>query len=265
MKNGTLYIDGGIETFTGDADTPIIGYSMLYLRHSYSTALIVADTELIEVDMRSSWDWKHNISINAVNKTANPDTGTSPPLVDRGTMYSGPSTDPNIYLYGGTVSYLNTSFPGFQKPTSSQYALWSYDTAATEWDQYDVKLNAPYRPAGGAHAEAPDQGLAFYLNGFVDNGTNNQLENMDNFRRYLDGMIVINTESNSATNVSTDSLRASPRAKGGMTYVPNVGTSGILVAVGGVTKPSSDSSASNEGTYVCSLRSADCEMQSTQD
>ncbi|KAA8651738.1 hypothetical protein EYZ11_000059 [Aspergillus tanneri] len=234
VKNGTLYIDGGVETFSRHQKSRILGYN----------------TELIEVDMRTSWDWKLNISITTVNKTTNPQTGTEPPLVVRGALFSGPASDPNIYLYGGTTSFLNTSFPGFQPPASPQYALWSYSVPDTKWDQYDVTLSVQYRPAGGAYAEAPDQGLAFYLNGLINNGTSNRLAKIDNFERYLDGLIVIDMKSKSATNVSTDSLRDSPRVKGGMTYLSNVGSSGVLVAVGGVTKPSSDSSDSNDGTYV---------------
>jgi hypothetical protein len=147
---------------------------------------------------------------------------------------------------------VNTSFPGFQKPTSSQYALWSYNTSRGSWDQFDVTLGAEYRPAGGAYAEAPDQELAFYLNGYINNGTSNDLGNSDNLLRYLDGLIVIDTHTQMATNISTSSLANFPRVKGGMVYIPGIGPKGILVAVGGVTKPVSDGSASDEGTYVCS-------------
>ncbi|KAI9931940.1 hypothetical protein MW887_009441 [Aspergillus wentii] len=240
MKNGSLYIDGGIEVFTdknsngNPSSAPTLGYN----------------TYLMEVDMKSSWNWQKNISINAINKTANPSTGTDPPLVVRGALYSGASTDSSIYLYGGTNSYLNTSFPGFQKPTSSQYALWSCDTDGDSWNQYDVTLNAPYRPAGGAYAEAPDQGLAFWLNGYIDNGTSNGLEGQSGLLRYLDGLIVIDTNKQTAKNVSTSSMDNFPRAKGGMAYISGVGSKGILVAIGGVTKPTSDGSSSNQGTYV---------------
>ncbi|KAL5365303.1 hypothetical protein BJX96DRAFT_181507 [Aspergillus floccosus] len=240
VKDGRLYIDGGLETFaqrTNDGeieDNRILGYN----------------TELIEVDLRSPWDAEHNISITTVPITANPHADTDPPLVVRGAMYSGLPTDSKIYLYGGRTSYANTSFPGFQEPPSSQYPLWSYDTAADIWSQYDVTADAPYRPAGGSYADAPDLGLAFYLNGFIDNGTSDDLEYMSNFRRYLDGLIVINMDSLVVTNVSTIWLRRAPRAKGGMVYVPGIGPQGMLVDIGGVTKPTTDSSASNDGTYV---------------
>lgn len=47
-------------------------------------------------------------------------------LVDAA-VHPRPSDDNNIYLYGGTVSDVNANFPGYQKPPSSQYDLWSYD------------------------------------------------------------------------------------------------------------------------------------------
>ncbi|PLB52273.1 hypothetical protein P170DRAFT_434065 [Aspergillus steynii IBT 23096] len=36
------------------------------------------DKKLIEVDMRSSRNWKRNASMNAINNIANPKAGTEP-------------------------------------------------------------------------------------------------------------------------------------------------------------------------------------------
>jgi hypothetical protein len=240
VKNKTLYIDGGLEVFVAKNNNGTLE----------GARVLGYNTDLIEVDLTSSWDWKQNISIRAVSEKPNPRTGADPPVVVRGALYAGGRSDSSIYQYGGTVSYANTSFPGFQKPTSSQYALWSYNTSNGSWDQFDVTLGAEYRPAGGAYAEATDQELAFYLNGYINNGTSNDLENSDDLLRYLDGLIVIDTHTQMATNISTSSLVNFPRVKGGMVYIPGIGPKGILVAVGGVTKPVNDGSTSNEGTYV---------------
>lgn len=210
--------------------------------------------------MSTSWDWKTNISMKALNKTANPSTGTVPPLVVDAALYSGPTTDTSIYLYGGTTSYVNTSFPGYQDPTSSQYALWSYDTAGDEWSQYDVSLHAPNRPAGGAYAEAPEQGLAFWLNGYINNGTSNKLEEWDGLLEYMNGLIVIDTNKQTATNVSTSSLKNFPRVRGGLTYIPGIGEKGILVSVGGATKSTSDTTDSNQGSFVRTTHASDIFM-----
>lgn len=203
--------------------------------------------------MRSSWDWKNNISIAVKDKIPDPSTGIEPPLVVRGALFSGSSLDTNIYLYGGTTTYLNTSLPTLEKPTSSQYALWSFDTVNGSWVPYNMTSDVPNRPAGGAYAEASDRGLTFYLNGFVNDKEKDGLEGTSSFLQYLDGLVMIDTQSHTATNFSTASLRRFPRAKGSMVYIPDEGSQGILMAMGGVTKPSDDDSVSNEGDFVCCL------------
>lgn len=207
----------------------------------------------LEVDMMTSWDWRNNITVIAVNKTANLQTGTAPPLVVNAALYPGASNDTNIYLYRGTVSFVNTSFPGFEWPESEQYSLWSYDTVGKTWSQYAVTLNVPNRPSSGAYAEAPELGLAFWLNGKIDTGTSNILQNLSGFERYLDGLIVINTSTQTARNLSTASLASFPRIGGSMVYIQGIGSKGILVAVGGTTKSVHDSSDLTTGTYVCPM------------
>lgn len=207
----------------------------------------------LEVDMMTSWDWRNNITVIAVNKTANLQTGTAPPLVVNAALYPEASNDTNIYIYRGTVSFVNTSFPGFEWPESEQYSLWSYDTVGKTWSQYAVTLNAPNRPSSGAYAEAPELGLAFWLNGKIDTGTSNILQNLSGFERYLDGLIVINTSTQTARNLSTASLASFPRIGGSMVYIQGIGSKGILVAVGGTTKSVHDSSDLTTGTYVCPM------------
>ncbi|KAJ5578364.1 uncharacterized protein N7459_007328 [Penicillium hispanicum] len=157
VKNNNLYIDGGLEVFIGDNNG---GYAN-------GTEFIGYNEYLITVSLNSSWDWKTNISVQALNLTANPNTGTSPPNNVLGALYVGAPDDPNIYLYGGTVSFANRSFPGFAWPTSMAYTLWSHGTLDNVWNQYDISQTVPYRPAGGAWTEATDRGMAFYLNAIL--------------------------------------------------------------------------------------------------
>lgn len=166
-----------------------------------------------------------------------------PPQVVRGTLYQGAPSDSRIFLYGGTTSYANTSFPGWQDPDASTYSLWSFDSDSTTWDQYayPVGSNATYRPSSGAAAEAPDQGLAFYFNGMIDNGSSTEtvILGVNNVNVFLPGMIVINTFGSDQTtrNLSTSDLTGNQaRARGQMQYVPNVGKNGILVQLGGSSK-----------------------------
>lgn len=216
----------------------------------------MTDTYLIAVDMSTSWDWLTNISISEINKTADPSTGTAPPVNVRGALYAGAEDDPNVYLYGGTVSFINMSFPGFQWPTSPAYSLWSYGAHSKSWGQYDVSLNIPERPAGGAYAEALDLGLGFYLNGFIDNGSSSTYADFPNFRRYMEGLVVLNTTTQEAYNISTSSLTNYPRAMGGLVNLPYVGSQGALISMGGVTKSATDSNLTNIGTYVSHLFSS---------
>lgn len=197
---------------------------------------IEPDEKLIEVDLSTSWDWKTNISETAQNITANPRTGTFPPQAVRGAFFQGSGDDQNFYFYGGTTSFLNTSFPGWQSPGPSTYSLWSYNTVTTHWDQYDLGLDIPNKPNSGAATEAPDQGLAFYFNGQIDNGSSTATKELGASPIFLDGMVVINMTEHTARNLSTTEATNRPRARGQLQYVPNIGKNGILVLLGGVSK-----------------------------
>ena len=205
--------------------------------------------------MTASWDWKSNISIVAINKTANPTTGTYPPIVMNAALYAGGATDENIYLYGGTVSFVNTSFPGFQYPQPPTYSLWSFDTSTKLWNQYDVTLSAPNRPFSGAYAEVPEQGLAFWLNGELNNGSSNTLATLPDISQNLGGLVVLDTNTQTARNLSTSSLGDRfPREGGTLNYISGIGKQGILVAIGGSAKSATDSNPSSNGTLVCISR-----------
>ncbi|KAK7941356.1 uncharacterized protein PG986_013743, partial [Apiospora aurea] len=127
------------------------------------------DNYVVAIDMTKSWDWKKNISEVVINKTVAEGTSNYVPKVGSGALFHGPPNDPQIYLYGGVTSALNTSFIDYQAPTTNQYALWGFNTQTHGWTQYDVSLAAPQRPSWGASAEAPEQGMAFYLNGMISN------------------------------------------------------------------------------------------------
>ncbi|KAJ6016030.1 hypothetical protein N7540_010621 [Penicillium herquei] len=192
----------------------------------------------------------NNKAHQKIAKTADASTGTDPPVNIRGALYAGTQDDDNVYTYGGTVSWINETFPGFQWPTAAAYTLWSYGISSHSWDQYDISLDAPYRPAGGSYAEATEQGLGFYLNGFIDNGSSINYADFSNFRRYLDGLIVVDISTQEAVNISTSSLTNYPRAMGGLVSLPNIGSEGIMVSLGGVTKSADNSELSDIGTYV---------------
>ena len=206
---------------------------------------------MISVDLSSSWDWYENISETLMDIKSTPNTVTLPPQVVRGALYQGTSRDSSIYLYGGTTSYANTSFPGWQPPLGSTYSLWSYDVVALSWAQHDVATHAPYRPNGGAATEAPDQGLAFYLNGQIDGGSSTSPDDGLGNVVLLDGMVVINTTDQSARNFSTTGLNnVRRRTRGRMQYVPGIGEKGVLVVLGGISTGAQLNSSRNSD-LVC--------------
>ncbi|KAL9120371.1 MAG: hypothetical protein Q9187_003073 [Circinaria calcarea] len=223
VKNNKLYIDGGTQTFVS-------------LKGSNQTGNITVgyNSVLIQVDLSKSWDWKTNISETYINKTGIANV-ISTPALSRGALYGGMDNDTNIYLYGGTTSYINTSDPAWQPPTSSRYSLFSYDTASGNVAQFNISGESPYRPSSGAYATAPDQGLAFYLGGEVNSGSSIETQILgDTNKFFLDGMIVIDTNTRTASNLSTTKVADGvPRTYASMQYIPGVGENGILVHLGG--------------------------------
>ncbi|KAK9771907.1 putative Peptidase A1 domain-containing protein [Seiridium cardinale] len=176
VKNDILFIDGGIasfserEPFDNYADSATGKPAAHDDRLDY-TGPVVTGTNIytITVDLRTSWNWKTNISEVPLNKSVSSGTSNLVPIVQSGALFHGLPDDPHIYLYGGATPDINTSFANWQRPTTSQYTLWGLNTDTNDWTQHDVFLDAPERPSWGASAEAPEHGLAFYLNGLRNN------------------------------------------------------------------------------------------------
>jgi hypothetical protein len=205
-------------------------YLVIWLRQT--------DENLIKVDMSVSWNWWTNISEVATNMTMDPSAKERAPAKIRGSMFQGTSNDTRLWMYGGTTSYWNTSFPGWRAPDGPDYALWSYDTATGNWTAHNVSSASPIPPSSGAFAEAPDQGLAFYFNGEIDSGSAVTTEDLtDEVKIFQQGMIVLDTHNGTATNLSTSLVVGDlPRTRGILEYVPGIGTNGILIALGGSYK-----------------------------
>ncbi|ORY15499.1 hypothetical protein BCR34DRAFT_179054 [Clohesyomyces aquaticus] len=226
VKDGTLYIHGGIETFNepghpSNWTNNTLGYNQF----------------LLQVDLTTSWDWKGNLTYVALELSPNPQTGSSARASVRGAMYQGPANDSKVYIYGGTQYRGNESFPNananyYLVHYSDQYPLWSFENDTQVWGQYDVKQS--WTPSYGAATEAPDQGLAFYLNGRTDNGTSSSTLHDGDVQTTLDGMIVLDLVQHSSRNLSTAGIKNyQPRVGGAMQYAPGVGENGVLVALSG--------------------------------
>src|SRR5689334_18485673 len=96
--------------------------------------------DLITVDMTSSWDWKTNASIKALTKKESGSVAglSSPPSIRNGALYGGSDNSHMLYQFGGTTSGFNGSFPFFEIPPTTQYAIWTYDTVAGIWAAQDT-------------------------------------------------------------------------------------------------------------------------------
>ena len=122
---------------------------------------------------------------------------------------------------------------------------------------------SPNRPSSGSYADATDQGLSFFFNGMLDSGSEIQTQMFGNgIKQYLEGMIVIDTNYQTARNLSTKTVVGEmPRARGRMQYVSGIGDSGILVQIGGYQQSITNTTDSfNNGDPVSnssSMRSKD--------
>ena len=156
---------------------------------------------------------------------------------------------------GGTTSYSNTSFPNFCPPYPAQYSVWSDNITSQAWAQYDVTLGSPNRPSSGSSTEARDQGLAFFFNGQLDSGSEETTTKFGDDRKVsLEGMIVIDTNNHTAKNLSTQAVVGNtPRSRGRMQYIEELGGKGILIQIGGNQK----NVTNTNDTYMSDLVSED--------
>src|ERR1700760_4208452 len=122
---------------------------------------------------------KVNITEIAIAKTANPKTGTYPPSLIGGAMFQGLEDVDEIYTYGGSFFQSNSTY-GNPYPDPVTYSLWSYSKGANQWNQYDISAASQVRPSEGAYAEAPDQGIGFWLGGQVSNGSDSGSSGLGN-------------------------------------------------------------------------------------
>jgi hypothetical protein len=199
------------------------------------------DKFLIDIDLTQTWDWKVNLSERARPKTNHVDGSPSPPSLIRGSLFQGPAEDPRIYLLGGTTSPSNDSFAWYTPPTPSTYSLWSYDTETTEWAPHSIESAAPLRPNNGAYAEAPDLGLGFWFGGQLNSDSGTETTALHNQTMPLDGMLIVDLNNQTATNVSTTQVtHGVPRTGAGLQYVSGIGSHGVLAMFGGLS-PQGDS------------------------
>ena len=166
---------------------------------------------LLQLDLRTSWNWHKNISWASVRPQPNPRTRAVPRYaMAGGTMFHGPYNDSRVWTYSGTTfrgndTMLEANYPEIITKVTDQYPLWSFDNGSQIWEQYDTMQSIT--PSYGAATEASDQGLGFFLHGKVDNGTNAQRWNDGDLTTLVSGMMVVDTVHQSARSISTSTLK----------------------------------------------------------
>lgn len=167
------------------------------------------------------------------NKDATTPNGIMPPPLISGALWPYENF---LYLYGGTTSRLNDSFTGYTAPTTTDVVMWRYDLGQDKWDTIGLPSeggkNFP-RLARGASTVVPDQGLAFWLGGEIDNGTSPETEDGSGVT-FANRFFYFNFTTESIRNLSTDALgQNGTRVDAGMLYIPGIGGKGILALIGG--------------------------------
>ena len=187
----------------------------------------------------------------------------NPPNMIRGALFRGPGKDNRLYTFGGSTFLANKTDPSWQAPSSDEYSMWSYDTAAMTWGQFDITKAIPRRPNRGAWTEAVNIGVAFYLNGQVDRGSSYVMYTVTEYvggrvsnatsdeTELLGGMAIVDLNTRTVRNVSTDTL-GSPRIGGGLLHTTAFGktSNGTVVAFGGMGSTYDGTDTFNTGTMV---------------
>ncbi|KAJ9607384.1 hypothetical protein H2200_008457 [Cladophialophora chaetospira] len=228
-KNATLYINGGVETYVdfGASGQP-----------DKSTITSGINENLITVDMSASWDWKTNVSISQYGKTESGSVAGMkwPVNIHDGALFGGLNDSSSLTMFGGSTSGFNQSFPNYLVPPDTRYGIWTYDIDGDLWTAVDTSGVLDTIPSWGASAEAPDQGVAFYVGGQIDGGTANSTQFLGDDTVGVPGMVVIETGTNTIKNITGLSAIKTNRQGGGLVYVDNFGKSGVLVLIGGQTQ-----------------------------
>lgn len=254
LKNGSIYQDGGNNVFANYTT-----YSPYPQNVVNGSEVIGLNLFLIQTPLDRSWNTESNISMIAHDKSplgypAQGSTYGKPPQVYNAALYAGANNDSRVWLFGGSTPWWNTSWVNFTNPSDNTYTLWSVDTNTQAWTSYDIRSQVPERPNNGYFAEDPTTGRAWWINGFLESGSDTNTQDFGDYvKAFQNGIIAFNFagESPVVHNVSSSANPwGSPRVGGLAEYVPTYGADGILVMFGGGSKPASSLNSDDHGAYI---------------
>jgi len=207
------------------------------------------DHFLVKVDLSYSWNVLNND--RPITYVSSPDPSNHPPssLIESGIFYDNEI----FYIYGGGLAASDRS--AFQPiiTTPIRNEIWSFSNSNDSWSSTRIKeLTSSYAPMHALSVQAPEQGLFFYFNGILNNGSSESP---------YPHMIIINTRTNDVRIVSTGSISPGTARVGAiLQYLPLLGTRGALVLFGGATRHNDNMTTDPWGTMVAnSLPKTDCE------
>jgi hypothetical protein len=170
-------------------------------------------------------------------------------------MYSSITYDYNGNFQvdgGGRATFNNSLNASTQEITPAmpvEKTSWILSSKNGSWTTGKVRISETGRePMHTLYTQAPEQDLAFYLNGILSNGSS---------ERVYPRMVIINTRTNDIRTVSTESISPSAARVGAVfPYLPLLGQKGALLLFGGTTRHNENITTDSWGTMVPHLSRA---------
>jgi hypothetical protein len=204
---------------------------------------VLEDRALMKLDVSTEWNYFDDQPMTALSSRNN--SIGPPPFL----MYSSITYDHsgNLHVEGGGQAIFNKSLNiSTQQATPSvpvEQNSWALRTENGSWASERPRLNESNRaPIHTLYTQAPDQDLVFLFNGILSNGSD---------ERVYPKMTIINTRTNDARTVSTETLSPSSALVGAVfQYLPLLGQKGALILFGGARRYNENVTTDTWGTMV---------------
>ncbi|ORX92787.1 hypothetical protein BCR34DRAFT_647580 [Clohesyomyces aquaticus] len=195
VLNNKLYIDGGYINVGPDIESSPTNYTNSLLTYA---------------DLLTSDDYM------PIVRTGSPKPATVPSLAG-GTLWAD-EINGRFYAFGGY----------FPEHTPSPFETWTHDELTGSWTKVRTEGNQMAYVAHGMSAVSSDSGIAYYLGGYHDGGTD---AGWGTARLYTASLVAFDMVERKYENLTGPDDRG--RGEGLMVFVP-ASTEGLLIYFGGV-------------------------------
>ncbi|KAJ4420459.1 hypothetical protein N0V82_004336 [Gnomoniopsis sp. IMI 355080] len=205
ILSNIVYIDGGQFSYSSDES----------ITYDYSTTLL-------SIDLANDWT-NDTLTVESVNKPPG-----VPDLV-RGGLWADST---NNLLYNGFAGDISSQIGDEE---AQAYGLWSYEPLNEAWTNLNASASATFqtepRPFSGSVATG--NGTGYYLGGYIYDSNGNKTA--------ISGLLAYDFSSNTLTNKTVSGTMSGGMVqKGRMIYVPNFGTNGVLISLGGYNEATAE-------------------------